>query len=60
MKKKKTVVIVDDNRDFCTNLRDYLSAKEDYEIKGIAYDGKTGYEMILEIKPDIAYWGLGN
>ncbi len=53
MKKKKTVVIVDDNRDFCANVRDFLSTKEDYEVIGIAYDGKVGYELVLEAKPDI-------
>lgn len=53
MKKKKTILIVDDNREFCENLRDFLSACENYEIAGVAYDGKTGYEMVLEIKPDL-------
>ena len=53
MKKKKTVVIVDDNREFCAGVRDFLSTKENYEVIGIAYDGKAGYEMVLENKPDI-------
>ncbi len=53
MKNKKTVVIVDDNREFCTSVRDFLSAKENYEVIGVAYDGKAGYEMVLEKRPDI-------
>ena len=53
MKKKKTVVIVDDNREFCASIRDFLSTKENYEVIGVAYDGKAGYEMVLENKPDI-------
>ncbi len=53
MKKKKTIVIVDDNRDFCENIRDFLSANEDYEVAATAYDGKTGYELVMEIKPDL-------
>ena len=53
MKKKKTIVIVDDNRDFCENVRDFLSANEDYEVAATAYDGKTGYELVLEVKPDL-------
>ena len=53
MKKKKTVVIVDDNREFCAGVRDFLSTKENYEVIGIAYDGKAGYEMVLENKPDV-------
>jgi len=53
VKKKKTIVIVDDNRDFCENVRDFLSANEDYEVAATAYDGKTGYELVLEVKPDL-------
>lgn len=53
MKNKKTIVIVDDNRDFCENVRDFLSAKDDCEVVATAYDGKTGYELVLETKPDI-------
>jgi len=53
VKNKKTVVIVDDNRDFCANVRDFLSTVEDYEVVGVAYDGKAGYEMVLELKPDL-------
>ena len=53
MKRKKTVVIVDDNREFCASIRDFLSAKDGYEVLGVAYDGKMGYEMVLETKPDI-------
>ena len=53
MKKKKRIVIVDDNRDFCENVRDFLSTKEDYAVVATAYDGKKGYEMVLETKPDL-------
>ena len=53
MKKKKTVVIVDDNREFCAGIRDFLYTNERYEVIGVAYDGKVGYEMVLESKPDL-------
>lgn len=53
MKNKKRIVIVDDNRDFCRNLRDFLSQAEDCEVVATAHDGKEGYEMVLETKPDI-------
>ncbi|MBO5008546.1 MAG: sporulation transcription factor Spo0A [Clostridia bacterium] len=53
MKKKKTILIVDDNREFCENIREFLSANENYDVIGTAYDGKSGYEMVLETKPDL-------
>lgn len=53
MKKKTRIVIVDDNRDFCENVRDFLSANDGYEVVATAYDGKTGYELVLETKPDL-------
>ena len=53
MKKKTRIVIVDDNREFCENLREFLSANDKYEVVGTAYDGKMGYDMVLETKPDL-------
>ena len=53
MKNKKTIIIVDDNREFCENLREFLSASDKYEVVGTAYDGKMGYDMVLETKPDL-------
>ena len=53
MKNKKRIVIVDDNRDFCRNLRDFLCATDSYEVVATAHDGKTGYELVLETKPDL-------
>ncbi len=53
MKKKKTVVIVDDNREFCASIRDYLYTNDRYEVIGIACDGKVGYEMVMEHRPDV-------
>ena len=53
MKNKKRIVIVDDNRDFCRNLCDFLSASDSCEVVATAHDGKTGYELVLETKPDI-------
>jgi two-component system response regulator (stage 0 sporulation protein A) len=53
MKKKKTIVIVDDNREFCENVRSFLSQRDGYEVVATAYDGKAGYERVLETRPDI-------
>ena len=49
--KSKKILIVDDNKEFCETVKSALS--ESFEIVGTAYDGKTGYEMILETKPDL-------
>jgi len=53
LKKKTRIVIVDDNRDFCESVKDYLSANENYEVVATAYEGKTGYELVLETQPDL-------
>lgn len=53
MKSKKRVLIVDDNKEFCENLKDSLVFSENFEIIGTAYDGKSGYDMTLETKPDL-------
>lgn len=53
MKNKKRILIVDDNRDFCENVRNYLGTNECFEVVAVAHDGKEGYEMVLETKPDI-------
>lgn len=53
MKNKKKIVIVDDNKEFCETVRDYLAGLDKYEITAIAHDGKTGYDLVLETKPDL-------
>lgn len=47
------VLIADDNREFCRNLKDYFSATNGIELVGVAYDGKEAYEMTLLTKPDV-------
>jgi len=53
MKNKKRVLIVDDNKDFCENLRNNLALSENLEVVATAYDGKMAYDIILETKPDV-------
>ena len=53
MKNKKRIVIVDDNREFCESLRNFLSAKDGYEVCAVAYDGKSAYDLVVETKPDL-------
>ena len=58
MKRTTKIVIADDNRDFCNNLREYLSETELFEVVGTAYDGKKAYELVLDKKPDILLIGI--
>ena len=51
--KKIKILVVDDNREFCEILSEYLSSQEGIEMVGIALDGIDGYELIMEKKPDV-------
>ena len=53
MKRRTKIVIADDNREFCMNLKAYLSEVDLFEVVGIANDGKRAYELVLDAKPDI-------
>ena len=54
MKTRKTVMIVDDNRKFCENVKNYLEMSDEFSVCAVAYDGKEGLELIAETKPDVA------
>lgn len=51
--RKINVIIVDDNKEFCSILDDYLSCQEDIEVKGIAKNGIEALNLIKEYKPDL-------
>ena len=53
-KRKITIMLADDNKEFCDTLINYLEKHDDLEIIGVAYDGVEAYEKIVAIKPDIA------
>lgn len=52
-RKKIKVLIVDDNKDFCDILKEYLEKQDDIEIIGVANDGKQAIELIPEKSPDL-------
>lgn len=54
MTKKISLVIVEDNELMLFGISSALSDFEEIEIKGTAPDGKKGFEVISEIKPDVA------
>lgn len=49
-----TVLIADDNKDFCDCLSNYIDKQEDMKVIAIAYDGVEAYNKIISEKPDIA------
>ena len=47
------VIIVDDNKEFCNILNDYLLNQRDIVVTGIAKDGIEALKLIQEKKPDL-------
>ena len=47
------VIIVDDNREFCNILSDYLSNQKDIVITGVAKDGLEALDLIRNKNPDL-------
>lgn len=50
---KISVLIADDNKEFCSILNDYLLNQRDIIVKGIAKDGIEALDLIVERKPDL-------
>ncbi|MCL2047720.1 MAG: sporulation transcription factor Spo0A [Defluviitaleaceae bacterium] len=52
--KKMTLLMADDNKEFCDAIINFLERQPDMEVIGVAYDGMEACEKIQELKPDIA------
>ena len=50
---KISVIIADDNKEFCNILNDYLLNQRDIIVTGIAKDGVEALKLIQEKKPDL-------
>jgi two-component system, chemotaxis family, chemotaxis protein CheY len=50
---KKKVVIIDDSMYMRTVINDALTADGNFEVVGMASDGNSGIEMVLELQPDL-------
>lgn len=50
---KISVIIADDNKEFCNILNDYLLNQRDIVVTGIAKDGIEAIKLIQEKKPDL-------
>lgn len=51
--EKKSLIIVDNSRDFCNILNEYLSMQNDIVVTGIANNGVEALRLIEEKKPDL-------
>ncbi|WP_073341433.1 sporulation transcription factor Spo0A [Caldanaerobius fijiensis] len=47
------LLIVDDNKEFCSILTDYFNNKEDIDVIGVANDGNQAIKLIMELNPDL-------
>ena len=52
MNVKISVLIADDNRNFCDDLSDYIKSSPDMCVAGVANDGDEAYGMICATRPD--------
>jgi len=50
---KISVVIADDNKEFCNILNDYLLNQRDIVVTGVAKDGIEALKLIQEKRPDL-------
>lgn len=48
-----SVLIADDNKDFCDILKNYLDKQSDIEVIDVVHNGLEAYNKILDIKPDV-------
>lgn len=53
MSERINVLIVDDNREFCEILHNYLTENEEFSVVGVAYNGLEGLKLIQEKEPDV-------
>ncbi len=53
MNTKKKIMILDDNKDFVTLLKDYINIQDDMQVEGFDHDGTKAIEMLKAIKPDV-------
>ncbi|MFW6021939.1 MAG: sporulation transcription factor Spo0A [Halanaerobiaceae bacterium] len=53
MEENVRIVLVDDNREFCQLLEEYLNDQEKLEVVGVAYNGVDGLKLIKEKNPDV-------
>lgn len=53
MNNKIGILIVDDNKEFTNMLSEFLSTVDEFDVVGIAHNGKQAMELIFELNPDL-------
>ena len=53
MEKQIKVLLVDDNKEYCEILKEYLDKQDDCLVSGIANDGRQALEMLGQAMPDV-------
>jgi two-component system response regulator (stage 0 sporulation protein A) len=53
MNEKITVLIADDNKDFCDIVSQFLGKQEDIDVVGIANDGMEALDLVRKYQPDV-------
>ena len=53
MKSKIRVLIADDNKEFCAELKSTIGGCDNLEVVAKANDGREAYELVLETRPDV-------
>lgn len=53
MIKKISVLVADDNKDFCDIISEFLEKQDDIEVIGVANDGIQTVDMVLNLDPDV-------
>jgi two-component system response regulator (stage 0 sporulation protein A) len=53
MNERITVLIADDNKDFCDIISQFLDKQEDIEVVGIANDGMEALDLVHKFQPDV-------
>ncbi|MGI5850959.1 MAG: sporulation transcription factor Spo0A [Caldicoprobacterales bacterium] len=53
MSENISVLVADDNKDFCAIINEFLGKQDDIEVVGVAHDGIEAIDMILELEPDV-------
>lgn len=51
--KRITVLMIDDNKEFCEIVGEFLGKHEDIKLVGTAYDGDEALASISELLPDV-------
>lgn len=53
MGERIKVLIVDDNRDFCDLLNEFLSKRPELQVVGVGHNGVEALDLMQSLKPDV-------